>query len=129
MSDHVSLRFTLLDAQVVDADDRPVGRIDDLFLDVGDDGARVAEILIGTQALGERVGGLVGTLMAAIASRPRTGADPSPPPTVDIALVEELEPLVKLSARIGDLPGVAGLERWLAHHIVEPIPGAGDARE
>jgi hypothetical protein len=129
MNDHVSLRFTLLDAQIVDADNRPVGRIDDLILDVGDDSPRVAGILIGTQALGEWVGGRIGTLMAAIASRLRAGAAPSTPPRVDIALVEELEPLVKLSVPLGDLPDVAGLERWLAHRVVESIPGAGDARE
>jgi sporulation protein YlmC with PRC-barrel domain len=33
MTDHHSVRFTLLDQQVVDADGRRIGRVDDLLCD------------------------------------------------------------------------------------------------
>lgn len=39
VSRHRSLRFTLLDQQVVAAEDRPVGRVDDVELELDEPGA------------------------------------------------------------------------------------------
>lgn len=123
-----SLRFALLDQQIVDADRRPVGRVDDLELALPTDGGPpvVETVLTGAEALGGRIGTAFGRGMAAAAARLRS----SPGPTrIDAGLIAELEPVVRLSAPLSDLPEVAGLEAWLARHVIGPLPGAGDARE
>lgn len=117
MSADVSVRFTLLDQQLVDVDGLPFGRIDDLEL-TDDDRPAVAALLTGTQALGERLGGTVGRRLAAVSARPAR---------IDAELIQELEPLVRLSVPLAELTQVARLERWLSRHVVEPLPGAGDA--
>ncbi|MBD0338982.1 MAG: hypothetical protein ICV67_06835 [Thermoleophilia bacterium] len=129
MSRHVSVRHGLLDKQIVDRDRLPVGRVDDLELAV-EDGAVVGveAILTGAQALGERLGGMLGRWLAGSAARLRPGGGEGPT-RIDPALVVELEPFVSLSARLEELPDVAGLERWLARNVVGRLPGAGDARE
>jgi hypothetical protein len=131
MTPHHSLRFTLLDQQIVDSDQRPVGRVDDLEIDIPGDGGEpeVVAVLTGAQALGERLGGPTGRLMAAVAVRLRTGAAPSRPAAVPAELVTGDDNLVTLTVPIRELSQLAGLERWLADHVVEGLPGAGDARE
>jgi hypothetical protein len=126
---HHSVRFTLLDQQVVDAEDRPVGRVDDLVIQPGEPGQQpvVTELLIGAQALGERLGGVSGHLMARVAHR--LSDDPGGGPTaVPVDLVGDHTDLVHLIRPLRDLPDLAGLERWLAARLIEPLPGAGDAR-
>jgi hypothetical protein len=125
----LSARFSLLDAQIVDADDLPIGRIDDIELAVPPDGAppRVEALLTGVEALGPRIGGTLGRLMTAVAARLRLREGPDGPTKIDPSLVSEVEPLVKLAVPHSDLPDVAGLERWLARHFVARLPGAGDA--
>jgi hypothetical protein len=125
----LSARFSLLDAQVVDADDLPIGRVDDVELAVPPDGGppRVEALLTGAEALGPRVGGTLGRLMTAVAARLRLREEPDGPTKIDPSLVSEVEPLVKLAIPLSDLPDVAGLERWLARHFVARLPGAGDA--
>jgi hypothetical protein len=129
MSRDLSARFTLLDAQIVDADDLPIGRIDDVELTVPEDGGppRVAALQTGMEALGPRLGGALGHAMAATAARLRADRSHGGPTTIDPTLVTDLEPMVKLAVRIDDLPGVAGLERWLSRNFVSRLPGAGDA--
>lgn len=131
MSDHVSVRMGLLDKQIVDCERLPIGRVDDLELSAPDDGGapKVEAILTGAQALGERLDGTIGRWMAEAAARLRPRSFPAGPTRVDPALVAELEPFVRLTARFDDLPGAAGLERWLGRHVVAPLPGAEDASE
>lgn len=131
MSDHVSVRIGLLDKQIVDCERLAIGRVDDVELSVsGEDGPpRVVAILTGAEALGERLGGTIGGWIAASAKRLRPRLAQPGPAAIDAALVAELEPFIRLSVRFDDLPDVAGLERWLARHAVEPLPGATDARE
>lgn len=129
MTAHHSLRFTLLDQQVVDAENRPVGRVDDVVIELGEPGQQpvVTDLLIGAQAFGERLGGVTGRVMARVAHRLRD--DPSDgPAAVPVDLVGDHADLVHLLRPLRDLPGLAGLERWLAARLVEPVPGAGDAR-
>ncbi len=125
----ISARFTLLDHQLIDADGLPIGRIDDLELSVpGGEGApEVEALLTGAEALGQRLGGLTGALMAGAASRLR--AAPSDGPTrLDPELIEGLEPNIKLRLPLSELPGVAALERWLGERV-ERVPGGGRAAE
>ncbi len=48
----VSLRLSLLDAQVLDAEDLPVGRVDDLELESDGVDVKVIGVLIGQRHLG-----------------------------------------------------------------------------
>jgi hypothetical protein len=129
MSREFGARFTLLDAQILDADDLPIGRVDDVELVVPESGGppRVAALLTGMEALGPRLGGALGQVMAATAARLRAGRSHDGPTTIDPACVTDFEPMVKLSTRIDDLSDVAGLERWLSRNFVSRLPGAGDA--
>jgi hypothetical protein len=127
MSDHVSVRMGLLDKQIVDSERLPFGRVDDLEL--GGDVPAVRAILVGSEALGERVDGAVGRWMARLSARLRPRSGPAGPTRIDPGLIAELEPFVELSVRFDELPHVAALERWLARNVVEPLPVAGDARE
>jgi hypothetical protein len=130
MSEDVSVRFTLLDQQLVDSEGLPFGRIDDLDLTFPEDGPpAVAALLTGTQALGDRLGGRGGRWLAAISARFRPPSGRARATRIDAELIAELEPLVRLSAPLRDLADVACLERWLASHAIAPLPGAGDAAE
>ncbi len=132
LPDDYSLVLDLLDNQVVDGDGLPIGRVDDVEIDVAAGGPpTVTGLLVGAEALGLRIGGLTGTLMHTTAARLRpaygqgSGAH-SGPPSVPVALVGELRPLVRLRVPLASLPGFAGLERWLAAHVVGPLTGARD---
>jgi hypothetical protein len=126
---HVSVRFRLLDQQMVDAEDRPVGRVDDLELAVPGDGGPpvVTHVLTGAEALGTRLGGATGALMARTAARMRTADRVPGPARIPVAEITDARDLVKLGKPLRELAGIAGLERWLARRLVERIPGAGDA--
>jgi hypothetical protein len=130
MSAGGSARFSLLDQQLVDVDGLAFGRIDDVELACsGSDPPVIAALLTGTEALGERLGGTAGRMLAAASARLRPPSAPSGPTRIDAELIAELEPLVRLSVHLRELPHVAGLERWLARHAVSRLPGAGDAPE
>lgn len=131
MSSHFSARVALLDEQIVDAGDLPIGRVDDVELELPPDGGppRVTALLTGAEALGTRLGGEAGELMAAVAARLRHGSADHGPVRLDPSLATQLEPMIELRVRMADLPEVAGLERWLADHFVARLPGAGDAAE
>lgn len=125
MTKLVSLRLSCLDQQIVDRDRLPIGRVDDVEIALDDDRPRVVALLCGAQALGERLGGSTGGLLAGAAARlRRRGASA---PSVPIDLVTEMKPMIRLRARFEDLPEIAALERWLAARFVRRIPGAGDA--
>lgn len=85
--------------------------------------------LIGAEALGERLGGVTGGVMAGVATRLRSGSGAAGPVAVDTALIGDHADLVHLFRPLRELPELAGLERWLARHVVQRVPGAGDARD
>lgn len=126
---HFSARFSLLDHQLLDCHGLPIGRVDDAELDVSgaDAPPRVTALLTGAEALGQRLGGLVGGLMSHGAARLRDPEDARGPVKLDPELIAELEPLIKLRVGFADLPHVGGLERWLGRHFVGRLPGTGDA--
>jgi hypothetical protein len=130
MTHSTSLRFSLLDHQVVDADDLPVGRVDDLELELPAGAAApvVTAVLTGAQALGERLRGVTGTVLSGSAARLRPPSE-SGPARIPMDLVRTEDPQVRLTVSLSELPHIAGLERWLARHVVAPVPGAGDASE
>jgi hypothetical protein len=121
----MSLRLSVLDAQLVDQDRLPIGRVDDVDLEVEPHSAHVRTLLTGVQALGERIGGDAGSILAAGAARLRESG--SEPVGIATELVDEVGPLVRLNLRFEELPEVAALERWLAERVVTKLPGAGNA--
>jgi hypothetical protein len=124
----LSVRFSLIDQQIVDAHELPIGRVDDIELELRADGPpRVAALLVGAQALGERLRGRSGSLIAAVAARARDDRGGGPA-RIEAAQIAELEPQVRLSVGLEELRDVAALESWLSHHFVERLPGAGRAR-
>jgi hypothetical protein len=129
MSREVSARIALLDNQIVDCHRLPLGRVDDLEIELGDGEPRVTSMLVGSEALGDRIEGALGRNMAAASARLRPRSDPAGPPRIPVGSIRELEPLIEIDAELDELRQVAGLEHWLAEHFVERLPGSGDASE
>jgi hypothetical protein len=121
----LDVNLHLLDRQVVDRDGLFVCKVDDLELERGAEGAvYVTKILAGPRALGPRLGGRLGVWVRSIAERLSTG----PMPSIDFALVEDIDSAVTLSASRDDL-AVGELEDWVRDHIVARVPGSRHAGE
>jgi sporulation protein YlmC with PRC-barrel domain len=117
--------FNLLDRQIVDSDGLPVGKVDDVELDrTGDGGLYVAALLTGQQALGRRIGGVLGRWMTAVASR--MDIDRQGPRRIPYHLVASVGPAVTLSIK-RELLVEPELEAWLNEHFIGRIPGADNA--
>jgi hypothetical protein len=129
VSRSISLRIALLDNQVVDSNRLPIGRVDDLEIEVGEGAPRVTAIVTGSEALGNRIGGSLGRWMATLSARLRPPAATEGPPRIGLGAVAEIEPLIELDVDKDDLPQVGGLERWLAANFVGRLPRSGDASE
>jgi hypothetical protein len=133
VSGELSANLDLLDALIVDSNRLPIGRVDDLELAISEDGPpRVAALLTGAEALGERIGGAAGAAIARPAARLRGRDDPPGPARIDAALMDKLWPMIRLSVTFDELPHVAGLESWLAEYVGRlpwsgaESPGAGE---
>jgi sporulation protein YlmC with PRC-barrel domain len=122
----VLIGFDLLDRQILDSDGQPVGKVDDVELDVDGDGTPyVTTLLVGQQALGDRIGGTLGRWIAGTARR--LSPDYHRGPTrISYDLVAAVNSAVNLSVRRELLPDPA-LETWLRDHLIDRIPGASDA--
>jgi sporulation protein YlmC with PRC-barrel domain len=117
--------LNLLDRQVIDPDGAMVCKVDDLELEVRDDGGTaVTAILTGPAALGPRLGGPLGRVMVAVQRRlPLSGAPG--PGRISFGLVTEIGSAVIVASRPTALP-VRGLEDWVRGHLIDALPGAGD---
>jgi sporulation protein YlmC with PRC-barrel domain len=116
----------LLDRQILDRDGEPVGKVDDVELDIDDDGTPyVAALLVGQRALGERIGGRLGAWIAGTARRLSPDYDRGPI-RIPYDLVADVDSAVNLSVHREVLPDPA-LETWLRDHLIDRIPGASDA--
>jgi sporulation protein YlmC with PRC-barrel domain len=121
-----SAGLELLDRQIDDRDGYPVGKVDDLELQPGDDGRPVVRaLLVGPMALGPRIGGRLGTWVAAVARRLRAGQDPEPI-RIPMSGVRTLGPRIVLYASFEEVGG-AQLELWLREKVVDGIPGSRHA--
>ncbi len=69
----------------------------------------------GPRPLVNVLGGVAGALMAGVAARLRSGSGAAGPVAVDTALIGDHADLLHL---LRELPELAGLERWLACHVV-----------
>ncbi|WP_433362601.1 PRC-barrel domain-containing protein [Actinoplanes sp. CA-142083] len=115
--------FDLLDRQIVDRDGEPVGKVDDVELTYDENGVpRVTGLLLGQQALGERIGGGLGRWISAIARRMSEPPD-QPPIRIAYDLVAKVDSAVHLSVARELLPEPP-LETWVRDHLIGSIPGA-----
>ena len=120
IADHV------LDHQIVSADDRPVGKVDDVLLEElvrPGEPPYVTGLLTGQIAFGRRLGGRLGRWTATVAERLRNQAG-TEPRRLDISLIRHLGHTVVLGVPSADLPQ-PDLERWLSDNIIGRLPGAG----
>lgn len=120
--------LVLLDRQILDSNDTPVGKVDDLEFVIGEDGRPVVSaILIGPLVLGARLGGRLGVWVTAIARRLRADVEPEPV-RIPIDDVRELGDTVNLRVPVEDTDALR-LEDWLRKKVIERLPGAQHAAE
>jgi sporulation protein YlmC with PRC-barrel domain len=119
----------LLDRQLIDKDGRLAGKVDDLELELPEGGGPpvVTAILSGPGALSRRVGGRLGAWLEAVANRLREG-DERRPARVSFGLVKRIGSAVDLSVAKSELE-TNRLEAWTRDHLIDRLPGAGDAPE
>jgi sporulation protein YlmC with PRC-barrel domain len=122
----VLVGFHLLDRQVIDHDGLLVGKVDDVELS-DEDPPRIVALLLGPQALGQRMGGRLGRVVAGLARWLHTNADPLPG-RIPYEEVAGLDTAVHLRIPRGDLPRPP-LEGWLCDNLIDRIPGATRAGE
>jgi hypothetical protein len=120
------LHFHLLDRQIVDPAGLLVGKVDDLLLEDTDDGGmRVAALVLGQGPLGQRLGGPIGRWMAGTAQRLHPREDYRPL-HIPIEFVVRIDSAVHIGLH-GETMPTPPLEDWLLAHLIDRIPGAGDA--
>jgi sporulation protein YlmC with PRC-barrel domain len=124
----LDLHLHLLDRQVVDADGRLICKVDDVELELDDNGRPVVTaILVGPRALGPRLGGRIGEWAKAIARRLSPGQTDDPL-RIDFGLVTDIGSAITVEGRAGDLD-VTPLETWVDSHVISRIPGSNRAGE
>jgi sporulation protein YlmC with PRC-barrel domain len=115
--------FDLLDRQILDRDGQPVGKVDDVEIDYDADGTPyVSALLMGQQALGRRIGGVLGRWMTGAARRLADTPDKEPI-RIDMEQVAGIDSAVNLSVK-RELLRAPALETWLRDHLIDRIPGA-----
>jgi sporulation protein YlmC with PRC-barrel domain len=114
----------LLDRQVVSSDGRMIAKVDDVELEERSDGTlTVTGLLVGPGALGPRLGGAVGQVVAGSWSR-LSGRAPDDPRRIDYAHVRGISTVLILDEGRRNVD-VDGLEAWMRARIVDALPGAG----
>ncbi len=122
----LDLQLQLLDRQVIDLDGRFVCKVDDLELDIGEDGhPYVTAILVGPRPLGDRMGGRLGHWFTAVAQRL---ADTDDAPRIDFGHVTDVAEAIRLNKTRGELH-VDPFETWTHDFVISRIPGSGHESE
>jgi hypothetical protein len=120
----------LLDHQLIDRDGMLAGNVDDLEVEVREDGeAHVVALVAGPGALWRRFDRR--RISTWLRDRVRTNFDGTEedPGRIPMRWVSDLGANVRLSVRRDELATFAG-ERWVRDHIIEHIPGSSrDADE
>lgn len=128
MTETLDAGLTLLDREILDADDQPVGKVDDLELSDGGPGRppRIEALLMGPVAYGGRIGGPVGDWIRRVGAKL---ADTDQPIRIPMSMVEDIDVSVKLSVSLRHVQRATRVERWLEGHFIGRIPGAHRAPE
>jgi hypothetical protein len=121
--DTIDALQTLLDRQIFDADGNALGKVDDVELELHEDGApTIAALLCGPLALGPRLGGRLGVWWSAIGRRLREQADPQPV-RFDLDRATVLDPR-ELRLKPGEQDAAQFMLRtWTREKIVTRLPG------
>jgi hypothetical protein len=126
--DRLAAGLRLLDRQIVDRDDKPVAKVDDLEFTIDHDGRPyVSALLCGPGAFGPRIGGRLGRWITAVWRRLHPDASPTPV-RIPIVVMNRLDAAVHLEI-LREATGTQTLDAWLATHVIEPIPGADHGDE
>jgi sporulation protein YlmC with PRC-barrel domain len=118
--DTLDLGLELLDRQLLDNAGEPCGRVDDLELELNDEGLFVTAILTNPGAFGVRIGGRMGRTIVNIWRRLHDLADPQPI-RLPWSAVAKIDSAVHLNVD-RDSAGLTRSERW-ARTYLERIPG------
>jgi hypothetical protein len=111
----------VLDKSVVDRSGREMGRVDGILLDCQPDRpVRLAAILIGPAALGDRLHPALGRFVRRIEKR--FGVDEHRPTQIDFADVERIDGKVRVGLAIGET-AVGAIEQRLRAWVLR-LPGA-----
>lgn len=119
------LALRLLDHQIEGPDNAPLANVDDLELELTEDGLLVTALLCGPGSLGERLPGRIGRWT--LAAWNRLSLQPHPDP-IRIPLMEVRD---IGSAVVLDTEAARAVERrltlelWLRAHLINQIPGSG----
>jgi hypothetical protein len=123
------LALHLLDRQVLDTEGRAVGNVDDVEFLVPEDGSPpyVVALLTGPQALGPRLGGLLGSWVV-FWSHALARASDEHPGRIGVELITDLSASITVARSRQEL-GVHENEDRVRSYLIERIPGARDARK
>jgi len=123
MDGTIDLVRDLMDAQIVDREQRPIGRVDAILLELRDGRPpRVAAMEVGLltamRRVSPRLAGIVRRTMRWL---------PVIPPTVrlPLTLFRDLGVDIELDLDPGTERRLLRVERWLRRHIVARLPGSG----
>jgi len=127
MSRHrIHAELHLQDRQLIDATTgQPIGKVDDVELDLDADPPRITALLSNPSAWGRRLPGRLGRLVVDTHRRLRddrgAGADRIAISTV-VSITAEVH--------VGGHPArPRGMDAWLDHHLLDHIPGADHETE
>jgi sporulation protein YlmC with PRC-barrel domain len=117
----VDLVRDLLDKKLADRNGREMGRVDDIVLEIGDDGPpRVAALEVGPAVLAYRILPALGRIAAGIEHA--FGVDEGRPFRIEMGQILGVNDAVKVDAAVGETPVnlvEQRLRRWVAR-----IPGS-----
>jgi sporulation protein YlmC with PRC-barrel domain len=114
----------VLDKELLDRKEEPMGRVDGLIMHVGERSQpRITHIAIGGSTLWERVHPILGRLSRRLSQwwGPKREKDVKIP----WSHVKTVGRDIKLDV-LAKNTGALDWELWIAHHIIERIPGSGD---
>ncbi|KDN20140.1 PRC-barrel domain-containing protein [Amycolatopsis rifamycinica] len=118
----IDLGDALLDRQIVGEDGTVVGKVDDLELRAEDGRYVVDALLVGPEALADRLGGPIGRLLHHIGRGFRARA----PQRIPMNAIRRIEPTIVVTTAIAHATGSPS-EDWLRRRVIGRIPGAGRA--
>lgn len=117
----------LLDRQILDCNDEPVGKVDDVELTDPKEGPpRVTALLLGPEAYGRRLGGRLGLWIASTAVRLGGTGEPI---RIPMEMVDEVGVSIKLKVPLDAVDRAERLDLWLRNNLIGRIPGADSASE
>lgn len=114
----------LLDRQILDCDETPAGKVDDLEFEAATRPGELpvlTNILSGQAALAYRLNRRIARGLEYLRRVIEPASEPGPG-RISWSLVKDVTTNVALSVRARDVPNAA-VERWLAEHIIGRLPG------